>query len=208
MKLKTFLLIMVTFIVVSLLMAWTANAGPISGCVTELPTSFSFRSGSHLIVGAWEDEKGCNPTGPQGRPTGGVYEREFFVDGSQGVNFMASWFNPNCSTQVDIREIDDLGNVIAYHDFIYNPGGTGSCFGTGGGGNSGGSGSDIVDLLSPPSNTNNPSGYTPPGGGGNPPGDNPPGGTPDQQSNPTPVPEPATFALMATGLYAAWRARR
>lgn len=99
-----------------------AFAGPITGCVTSLPTTFSFASAHHLQVGAWEDAAGCLPSGPNARPTAGPYEREFFADGSQGVTMFAALFNTCGSTQMDIREVNDLGQIVGYHDFIYNTG--------------------------------------------------------------------------------------
>lgn len=103
-------------------LASAAFADPITGCVTSPPSSASFTSSYHLIVGAWEDAAGCNPSGPNARPTAGPYEREFFADGTQGVTVFAALFKPCGSTQMDIREVDQTGAIVGYHDFIYNTG--------------------------------------------------------------------------------------
>lgn len=105
-----------------LILASPVSAGPISGCVTSLPESFAFASPFHLQVGAWEDAAGCNPTGPNGRPTGGPYRLDVLPNGWLSVTMQAGWFNSCGSTQMDIREIGSSGQVVGYHDFIYNTG--------------------------------------------------------------------------------------
>lgn len=173
--------------------ATAAAAGPISGCVTELPSIFSFTSPYQLQIGAWEQQKGCDASGPQARPTGGPYSRSFFDDGSQGVTFSASGFNPGCSTQIDLREIDNAGNVVGYHDFIYNPPGPDTCF-------------ELAPILNPGGGDNGGGGDTggsggSGGGGGG--GDDGPVNPPNPFHPPvdaTPVPEPATLMLTAAGL--------
>jgi hypothetical protein len=170
-----------------------ASADMVSGCVTSLPASFGFSSTYHLVVGVWEDAAGCNPSGPHARPTSGPYSREWIGDVSS-VTFYAAQFKTCGSSQGDVREVDDLGNIVGYHDFIFNTGvecdgrttgadGDGVSVGVGLGG-----GPDVLHEATRPTSACLSCGI--------------------EQHKVTPVPEPATFALFGAGLALLMRRKR
>jgi hypothetical protein len=184
-----------------LLVSTPAYADWVTGCVTSMPDTITLTSTHHLVVGAWEEDvsHGCNPTGPTGRPTGGVYSRDI-----DSVTFYASMFNQCKSTQGDVREVDDFGNILRYWDFIYVGRGGDSCnaylaplFTAPSVAQLAAGASDVVSVLLV-LHADDPSA--------------PPGDVPTtvvdprcttcsvDEHNVTPVPEPATFALLSSGL--------